>query len=611
MTDSITHLPLAHLYLHPLNPRKHHDPAEIQAKADSIRVAGLFQNLVGFRDPAREGVGIVAGGYRLLGLQSLAETHPELTGLFASVPVRITEDAQIAEVWAVAENVSHAPLTPADEIRAYGAMARDSGAPPSTIATAFCVTEAHVRRRLKLADLPEPALDALAAGEISLGVAQALTTAQRPEAAVSVLEQCRCQNWSDGRVRAALHEGKVRANDRRAVFVGLDTYEAAGGTVTRDLFADNAWLDDEKLLDELFADKLSAKAREIEAEGWAFVWTTKERSRWEDNRVRDFDPIEPDPVELPEADMAELEALYEIYNYDLTPEQRARRDELEARAHGSYTDEQIAECGVMIYVSHDGELLRFEGLRPRKPASAASHDDDSKTDTAAATAEPPAMSEALRMDLAAVALCARQTAMLGRTELALDLLAYQLTTGGGYGRIFALSPGSPSSTPGVADGLTISERLATPPYEAMNASGFAAFQAMGKKHRNEVLTQALARLVDTSTSHLAATINTATAVDVRGVWTPTYTNFFSRVKGPYLDALIGEVLHDADEDRLTAFAGLKVKDKARELADLFTSADTREAWGLSREQTARLDTWLPPEIHGAAAMLVPGDEEAA
>lgn len=608
MTDSITHLPLAQLYLHPLNPRKHHDPAEIQAKADSIRVAGLFQNLVGFRDPTREGVGIVAGGYRLLGLELLAETHPELTGLFASVPVRITEDAQIAEVWAVAENVSHAPLTPADEIRAYGAMARDSGAPPATIATAFCVTEAHVRRRLKLADLPEPALDALAAGEISLGVAQALTTAPDKDAAEEVLEQCRGANWSEQSVRHALHQNKVRASDRRAVFVGLDTYEAAGGTVTRDLFADNAWLDDEKLLDELFADKLAAKAREIEAEGWANVWTSQQPSRWGWERDADFEQIDPDPVELPEADFAELEALSEIWRGDMTPEQLARQDELEARALGSYTDDQIAEFGVMIYVNHDGELRRVDGLRPRNRTSTVAQGDDSGT--AAAEPEPPAMSEALRMDLAAVALCARQTAMLGRTELALDLLAYQLTTGGGYGRVFALSPGNPASTPGVADGLTISERLATPPHAGMNARGFAAFQAQGKKHRNEVLTQALARLVDTSTSDLAAEINTATAVDVRAIWTPTHANFFSRVKGPHLDALIADLLFDADEDRLTAFAGLKVKDKARELAELFTSADTREAWGLSRDQNARLDAWLPPEIHAAAPVVAPTEENA-
>ncbi|MFX5747749.1 DNA-binding protein, partial [Acinetobacter baumannii] len=37
-------------------------------------------------------------------------------------------------------------------------------------------------------------------------------------------------------IRRMLTEKTVRASDRRAVLVGLDAYEAAGGVVLRDLF---------------------------------------------------------------------------------------------------------------------------------------------------------------------------------------------------------------------------------------------------------------------------------------------------------------------------------------------------------------------------------------
>lgn len=37
-------------------------------------------------------------------------------------------------------------------------------------------------------------------------------------------------------IRRMLTETSVRASDRRAVFVGIDAYEAAGGVVLRDLF---------------------------------------------------------------------------------------------------------------------------------------------------------------------------------------------------------------------------------------------------------------------------------------------------------------------------------------------------------------------------------------
>ena len=47
-------------------------------------------------------------------------------------------------------------------------------------------------------------------------------------------------------IRRMLTEGAVRASDRRARFVGVDAYEAAGGMVLRDLFEDDdgGWLQD-------------------------------------------------------------------------------------------------------------------------------------------------------------------------------------------------------------------------------------------------------------------------------------------------------------------------------------------------------------------------------
>jgi len=67
-----------------------------------------------------------------------------------------------------------------------------------------------------------------------------------------------------------LTETSVRASDRRAVFVGAEAYEAAGGTVLRDLFQgdDGGWLEDVALLDRLVADRLQAEAEAISCEGW-------------------------------------------------------------------------------------------------------------------------------------------------------------------------------------------------------------------------------------------------------------------------------------------------------------------------------------------------------
>ena len=70
-----------------------------------------------------------------------------------------------------------------------------------------------------------------------------------------------------------LTEGAVRASDKRAQFVGLEAYEAAGGVILRDLFNsdDGGWLQDPSLLDRLVVEKLEREAEAIRAEGWKWI----------------------------------------------------------------------------------------------------------------------------------------------------------------------------------------------------------------------------------------------------------------------------------------------------------------------------------------------------
>ena len=70
-----------------------------------------------------------------------------------------------------------------------------------------------------------------------------------------------------------LTEGAVRATDKRALFIGLDAYVAAGGAVMNDLFQsdDGGWLQDVALVDRLVAEKLEREADAVRAEGWKWV----------------------------------------------------------------------------------------------------------------------------------------------------------------------------------------------------------------------------------------------------------------------------------------------------------------------------------------------------
>lgn len=234
----ILQIPLEMLYISELNPRKAVSDAHIESLADSIERFGLIHNLAGLMDEDGK-VGIVAGGCRLRAIQMIAErseTHP-----FATVPVKLAADAAEAEDWASAENAAREDMTPADEIRAFGRM-KSRGATVPEIALAFAVTEARVYQRLALAGLPAPVLDALAAGEISLGTAKAFTLSDDEALTLSLLDQVKGQAVSEAAIKNALHPDAIKATDRRAKFVGIEAYEAEGGTVTRDLFSDEVFL---------------------------------------------------------------------------------------------------------------------------------------------------------------------------------------------------------------------------------------------------------------------------------------------------------------------------------------------------------------------------------
>jgi ParB family chromosome partitioning protein len=63
--------------------------------------------------------------------------------------------------------------------------------------------------------------------------------------------------------------------DQRVRFIRLDAYEAEGGTVRRDLFAEGEngthGICDPALLQRLVAAKLEAVAAGLEAEGWKWI----------------------------------------------------------------------------------------------------------------------------------------------------------------------------------------------------------------------------------------------------------------------------------------------------------------------------------------------------
>ena len=118
---------------------------------------------------------------------------------------------------------------------------------------------------------------------------------------------------SHTRSAGMLTEDTVRASDRRAQFVGVDAYEAAGGVVMRDLFEhdEGGWLQDPALLDRLVTEKLKAEAEAIAAEGWKWIAVAVDFPYGHTNGLRRLDG---EPAELTEEERATLRALNAEYD---------------------------------------------------------------------------------------------------------------------------------------------------------------------------------------------------------------------------------------------------------------------------------------------------------
>ena len=393
----IRDIPLSQLELSPDNVRK--TPADASAFTElkaSIAAHGLLENLIASAiGSGHDGIGryaVIAGGRRLAAVQALAaegaleEDHP--------VPCRMIGSIVAAEEVSLAENSVRAAMHPADQVEAFRRLA-DAGSTAAAIAARFGVSERTVEKRLRLGNAAPVLLEAYRAGEIDLDtlMAFAVTTDQARQSVV--WETVSQQGYRPGawQIKRLLTEDRVPATSAIVHFVGLEAYEAAGGRIDRDLFAEEdergIWFDDPDLLNKLAMDSLQAAARELET-----------RWKWAEARLdvdwsatAAFGRVRPQPAEPTDEEKVEIERLRtrngELANMDddgwteeLAEESDAnetRLDEIEAtiEARAVYRREDIAIAGCIATVGNDGELKLIQGLvRPEDMPARESGDAD-------------------------------------------------------------------------------------------------------------------------------------------------------------------------------------------------------------------------------------------
>jgi ParB family transcriptional regulator, chromosome partitioning protein len=95
-----------------------------------------------------------------------------------------------------------------------------------------------VNRRLALARVSPILLAKYREGELNLELLQAFTLTDDHEAQEAVWSQLQPWDRRAQTIRRMLSSNDIPATDKRLRFIGLPAYEAEGGAVRRDLFAD-------------------------------------------------------------------------------------------------------------------------------------------------------------------------------------------------------------------------------------------------------------------------------------------------------------------------------------------------------------------------------------
>ena len=370
-------VPLNKLHVADANVRiiEAHDDDNEQLKM-SIANHGLLQNLIVHEEPDNPGTYAVDGGRRRLNaLKSLAEDgtidqdHP--------IPCLDLEDAALATEASLAENFMRVDMHPADQVEAFAKLV-DEGLNRGDIAMRFGMTEAAVAQRLRLGNVSPIIMQAYRDGDIGLNEVKAFGLTDDQTLQETLWNDLIENNGyiQDYHIRGMLLDEKEHANSKIGKFVGIEAYEAAGGTITQDLFArdtlDGAYMNDSKLLYQLATDKLNSLTEEIEGD-WKWVanamqWGYEERSKYSQLRAI--------KGKLTKEEVEESNRLTEQINtYDPyprwgTPEHKEVRELEDKRqkinyqkvVRSQFTEEQRSVSGCVVSIDYNGRVEYDEGL---------------------------------------------------------------------------------------------------------------------------------------------------------------------------------------------------------------------------------------------------------
>ena len=381
-------IPFIKLVLSQSNVRRIKAGVSIEELAADIARRGLLQGLSvrAIRDTDGTETGkfeIPAGGRRFRALELLVKQ--KRMAKTAPVPCIVREEG-LAEEDSLAENIQRAPLHPLDQFRAFLAL-REKGQSEEDIAATFFVAVSVVKQRLKLAAISPKLLEIYAEDGMTLEQLMAFTVNGDHERQEQVFDRLdKSHSKEPYIIRRMLTESAVKVTEKRAKFVGLDAYTAAGGAILRDLFEGDqgGWLQDSSLLDRLVAEKLCERVEVIRAEGWKWIEVAPDfayghtyglrQLRGEQTVLTSEEEATRDALQ---AAIAEIEESYSETGEDLPEEADRRIGEIETALQVLdnrpivFDPQEVTRAGVFVSIAGTGDLRVERGfVRPEDELAA-------------------------------------------------------------------------------------------------------------------------------------------------------------------------------------------------------------------------------------------------
>ncbi|WP_041345169.1 ParB/RepB/Spo0J family partition protein [Nitrobacter winogradskyi] len=388
-------IPLNKLKKSPRNARKiPHGEADIEAYAASIAAKGILQNLV--VEPERDEEGQPTGFYFVTigeGRRLAQLLRAKRKQIKKTEPIRcVIDTANDPFEISLDENVTRTAMHPADQFEAFRELAETRGWGAEEIAARFGVTAHVVKQRLRLGAVSPKLMQVYRDGGLTLDQLMAFAITEDHSRQEQVYESL-SYNRDPSFIRRELMQANVPASDRRAIFIGPESYSEAGGNIVRDLFPEDrgGFYEDVALLDRLVMEKLESIAFRVRGdEGWKW---------WEAHidfpHAHGMRRVYPHPVELSPQDEADYAAAQEEYDRlsseyedaDELPddvdqrfgELEAEIEHIDAKRH-AYDVDDICRSGVFVVLDHDGGARVERGfVRPEDEKPEAEEASDGET----------------------------------------------------------------------------------------------------------------------------------------------------------------------------------------------------------------------------------------